>query len=385
MRFKSHSIKQYLLIILIGTFLFILTSCSKTTSTSTLSYTKCATTAFTHTITKTTLPTYTKPYVPPIPLQTPHFPEGSPAQIHGKLHVTGANLMDASNTPYQLIGISSHGLQWFPQFINVSSFKTLKEDWGANVIRLAFYSEDYAMQDHTGREALLNTLEDGIRAATELGLYVIIDWHILTDGDPNTYIEEAKEFFDYFATKYANYSNILFEICNEPNGSTVSWDYVIKPYADEILPIIRKSSSDSIVIVGTPIWCQSILSVNQNRINDANVMYALHFYAASHTAPLRDTLKTAYEDKGIPIFVSEFGTCDASGSGTISEVESDAWLTLLNTYNISWVNWSLCDKEEASALLYPGASPEGNWSDDVLTVSGKYIKAKLKERATQKS
>lgn len=385
MRFKSHSIKQYLLIILIGTFLFILTSCYKTTSTSTLSYTKCATTAFTHTITKTTLPTYTKPYVPPIPLQTPHFPEGSPAQIHGKLHVIGSNLMDASNTPYQLIGISSHGLQWFPQFINVSSFKTLKEDWGANVIRLAFYSEDYAMQDHTGREALLNTLEDGIRAATELGLYVIIDWHILTDGDPNTYIEEAKEFFDYFATKYANYSNILFEICNEPNGSTVSWDYVIKPYADEILPIIRKSSSDSIVIVGTPIWCQSILSVNQNRINDANVMYALHFYAASHTAPLRDTLKTAYEDKGIPIFVSEFGTCDASGSGTISEVESDAWLTLLNTYNISWVNWSLCDKEEASALLYPGASPEGNWSDDVLTVSGKYIKAKLKERATQKS
>lgn len=293
--------------------------------------------------------------------------------------------MDSSNTPYQLIGISSHGLQWFPQFINPSCFKTLKEIWRVNVVRLAFYSEEYVTQDSTGRETLLNTLENGIRAATELGLYVIIDWHILTDGNPNTYIKEAKNFFDYFATKYANYPNVLFEICNEPNGSTVSWDYVIKPYADEILPIIRKSSPDSIVIVGTPIWCQSVLSVSQNRLDDTNVMYALHFYAASHTVLLRDTLKTAYEDKNIPIFVSEFGTCDASGSGEISTLESDAWLTLLNTYNISWVNWSLCDKEESSALLYPGASTEGAWTDDMLTPSGQYIKARLKERASQQN
>lgn len=34
-------------------------------------------------------------------------------------------------------------------------------------------------------------------------MYVIIDWHILSDGNPNTYVEDAKEFFTQMALKYA--------------------------------------------------------------------------------------------------------------------------------------------------------------------------------------
>lgn len=34
-------------------------------------------------------------------------------------------------------------------------------------------------------------------------MYVIIDWHILSDGNPNTYVEDAKKFFAQMALKYA--------------------------------------------------------------------------------------------------------------------------------------------------------------------------------------
>ena len=73
----------------------------------------------------------------------------------------------------------------------------------------------------------------------DLDMYVIIDWHILMDNNPNTHKEEAKEFFREMSTLYADTPNVIYEICNEPNGNSVTWDKSIKPYAEEIIPIIR--------------------------------------------------------------------------------------------------------------------------------------------------
>lgn len=69
--------------------------------------------------------------------------------------------------------------------------------------------------------------------ASQLGMYVIIDWHILSDGNPNQHKDEALEFFDEMSSKYAGYNNVIYEICNEPQNS--DWNSQIKPYAQEVI------------------------------------------------------------------------------------------------------------------------------------------------------
>lgn len=292
---------------------------------------------------------------------------------HGKLSVKGTQLVDKNGNNFQLKGMSTHGLAWFPGFVNENAFKTLRDDWNTNVIRLAMYTEEYGGYCSGGNQQELKALIDkGVQAATKLGMYVIIDWHILHDNNPQTNKAEAKVFFEEMSKKYKNYDNVLYEICNEPNGGA-SWDGDIKPYAEEIIPIIRKNSPDSVIIVGTPTWSQDIDEAAANPLKEKNVLYALHFYAATHTDWLRQRLIDCY-NKGLPVFVSEFGTCDASGNGSNDFNESKQWLTLLDKYGISCCNWNLANKNEASSVFKESASTDGNWSSGDYSEAGAWIR-----------
>lgn len=84
-----------------------------------------------------------------------------------------------------------------------------------------------------------NKVKEAVEAAKELGIYVIIDWHILNDGNPNQNKEKAKEFFKEMSSLYGNTPNVIYEIANEPNGD-VNWKRDIKPYAEEVISVIRK-------------------------------------------------------------------------------------------------------------------------------------------------
>ena len=187
--------------------------------------------------------------------------------------------------------------------------------------------------------------------------------------------EEAKEFFREMSLKYKDYSNVIYEICNEPNGN-VTWENNIKPYAEEVIKEIRENSKKSIIIVGTPTWSQEVDKPAKNKINDELVMYALHFYSGTHTEWLRERVKEAL--KNIPIFVSEWGVSDASGNGGVYKEETIKWINFMKENNLSYAVWSLSDKNESSALLIPGAS-ENKIIDDNLSEAGKFIKSVIKD------
>ena len=61
---------------------------------------------------------------------------------HGKLAVKGTQLVDKNGQPFQIHGVSTHGLQWFGQYNNKAAYQTLRDDWGANAIRLAMYVDE---------------------------------------------------------------------------------------------------------------------------------------------------------------------------------------------------------------------------------------------------
>mgnify|MGYP004692169483 FL=1 len=206
-------------------------------------------------------------------------------------------------------------------------------------------------------------------------MYVLIDWHILNDGDPNIHIDDAEQFFADMSAKYADYGNVIYEICNEPNGGT-TWDSV-KKYAEQIIPVIRKNAEDAIIIVGTPNWSQDVdIAADAPVEGYDNIMYAVHFYAATHKDDIRGKVETAIQ-KGLPVFVSEFSLCDASGNGGIDYDSSDAWFKLINENNLSYASWSLCNKNETSALLKPDLAATGSISESDLSDTGLYVRDKV--------
>lgn len=302
----------------------------------------------------------------------------TPYERHGRLSVKGTDLVDQSGNRFQLKGVSTHGLAWFPQYVTQDAFKTLRDGWGANLIRLANYTQEYngyCTGDNNNRQRLENVIDTGVKATYNLGMYCIIDWHILSDGNPNIHRGEAIDFFNRMSAKYKNYGNVIYEICNEPNN--VSWNEV-KSYADAVIPVIRANSPNAIIIVGTLTWSQDVDQVAANPVNNPhNVMYAMHFYAATHGDYIRNKLITAH-NANTPIFISEFSICDASGNGNIDYGSAEAWKNLIKQYNLSYAGWSLCNKNESSAIIKSSVSKTSNWTDSELSSTGLWLKHLVK-------
>ena len=303
--------------------------------------------------------------------EAPSVDDSTPYGQHGALHVENGKLTDADGNIVQLYGMSTHGIAWFPQYINYDSFRTLRDDWNTNCIRLAMYTAEYGGYCAGGdKEQLKQLVRDGVSYATELGMYVIVDWHILSDCDPNQNKDEAIAFFREMSEAFADNDNVLYEICNEPNSGT-SWDS-IKSYAEEVIPVIREQKPDAVILVGTPTWSQEIDKAAASPLTFDNVMYTLHFYAGTHKDDLRNRLETCAQNN-LPVFVSEFGMCDASGNGANDFDSTTKWLDLLNKYQISFCCWNLANKDESSSVFKAASTALSDWTDEDFNESGRWI------------
>ena len=252
----------------------------------------------------------------------------------------------------------------------MTSLLVQRTKFNINVFRIAMYTDEGG---YISDKSIKNKVEELVEYCKELDLYVIIDWHILNDNNPNQNKENAILFFKEMATKYKDYNNVIYEICNEPNGN-VTWNNDIKPYAQEVITEIRKIDDDAIIIVGTPTWSQDVDIVSSSPIeNQKNIIYALHFYAATHKEDLRNKLQIALNNN-LPIIVSEFGISDASGNGNIDKNEADIWIETLKNNGIGYVYWNLSNKNESSAMLKSEITNLSNWTNNELTESGIWLK-----------
>ncbi len=304
----------------------------------------------------------------------------TPFSVNGSLRVIGTQLSNQAGSPIQLRGISTHGLQWYPwgHCIKKESLASLANDWGIDILRIGMYVDSGGYNTNPAHfRAMVDTI---VEETLKLGIYVILDWHILVPGDPWVNIEGARGFFEYMARKHGDKGNVLYELCNEPN-SGVTWDR-IKLYAEDLIPRIRKHDSTGIIIVGTPGWSSlglsadgdpaDIISNPISRDNSLNVMYSFHFYAASHGKRYRQAVRSA--SQLIPIFVTEWGTSSAEqGDGPLDRDSSVAWIKLMSERNLSWVYWNFADDKRSSSVLIPGACPKGPWTGSTLKESGRWV------------
>ncbi|MEU2062402.1 cellulase family glycosylhydrolase [Streptomyces sp. NPDC013455] len=302
----------------------------------------------------------------------------TPVGVNGQLHVCGVNLCNQYNRPIQLRGMSTHGIQWFSKCYNNASLDALAKDWKSDLLRIAMYVQESGYEtDPAGFTSRVNSYVDMAEAR---GMYALIDFHTLTPGDPNYNLDRAKTFFASVAARNAGKKNVIYEIANEPNG--VSWT-AIKNYAEQVIPVIRAADPDAVVIVGTRGWSSLGVSdgsneteVVNNPVNATNIMYAFHFYAASHKDNYRATVSRAATK--LPLFVTEFGTVSATGGGAMDRASTTAWLDLLDQLKISYANWTYSDANESSAAFKSGTCNGSDYSSSgVLTESGALIKSRI--------
>ncbi len=295
---------------------------------------------------------------------------------YGQLQVIGTALCDASGNPVQLRGMSSHGLQWYGRYANYDVLKWLRDDWNVQIWRSAMYLVEGG---YIANPVVKTKVTDSVDAAIKLGMYVMVDWHVASDKNPQVYQAQSIAFFAEMAQKYGSVPNIMYEICNEPNSSEVTWAGQIKPYAEVLIAEIRKWDSDNLIIVGTPNWSQDVdIAASDPIAGQKNIMYTMHFYAKSHGKELQKKTETAL-DKGLPLFVTEWGTTKNTGDQFYPK-ESLEWLAFMNKHNLSWINWSVNNKGEDSGILQFNADREGkgNWKTADLSKSGIFIRKILR-------
>jgi endoglucanase len=323
----------------------------------------------------------------------------SPVGTHGKLTINGAKVVGTDDKPVQLAGMSLFWSLWEGEkFYNRQVVSWLVQNWNVTVIRacLGIGQAGSYDTDPNAAQNQYNKIKAVVDAAIANGIYVIVDYH---GHDANISVDKAKKFFGDMSKEYAGVPNIIWEIWNEPdvkNGSGIvyedpaltearkTWDNWrdIKKYAAEVIPVIR-ANSDNIIVVGTPDWSKDVDTAIADPIAGPNIAYTLHFYAGQpyHQDTLRAKARAAVA-MGAPLFVTEFGTTKSDGGsdGTYDSVQTRIWLDWCDSNDISWVNWSIVDKGEASAVLKSGASATGGWTSNDISPSGKLILARLKSR-----
>lgn len=302
-------------------------------------------------------------------LFTTAFANAQVVKNNGNLQVIGTQLCNQKGTPIALHGMSYGWSCFHPSFYNKKTVKWLKKDWNCTVIRAAMGIEpdNGYLQNPKASEKLITDVVD---AAIANDVYVIIDWH-----SHNLNLKEAKDFFDRMSKKYEKFPNVIYEVVNEPDQE--SWEEV-KAYSEEIIATIRKNDADNIILVGSPHWDQDVNLPAENPIkNVTNVMYTMHFYAGTHKQWLRDRTDEAIQ-KGLPIFVSECAGMEATGDAAMDYAEWQKFIDWMNAKKLSWVTWSVSDKDETCSVLKKGASATGNWKESDLKESGIKTRAYLK-------
>lgn len=310
----------------------------------------------------------------------------------GRLTLNGIQLSSSkTGEAVQLRGFSSFG-NYSENCLKGSADIQRIKGMGANGIRLARYFQGdagfFSDQD----------IKDLMKAAKDQGMYCVVDWHLLAEaggsGNPNAYLEQAKQFFTMVATevKNNNYEHIIYELSNEPSKGVSAAE--IRSYSEKIIEVITAiDQTKPVVIVATPSWDQNIktLTIDGGQTlgapytEKANIMYAFHMYAnePAHKALLNTEFLPATQK--IPVFVSEWGTSHAQPEkyqgdklNDCDETVSSQFLAMCNGeggsgQKVSWMNWSYGRKPEGSSVFKESSScmPGDNGAN--LSKSGRFI------------
>ena len=268
---------------------------------------------------------------------------------NGVLRVSDGKLVNEAGNPIQLKGLANFYLSVEPKLARKSVFKRMKDEWGANVLRLPINVDTsswgapeagYASGSDEDRARITATLDKAMADAREVGMYAIVEWVVLEEKNPLAEIDYAKQFFVYVSSTYKDDKHIIYEICNEPNGDA-TWEDV-KEYCSVIIPLIRNNDPDSLILVGTPDFSADLYAPMNDPLEYDNIMYVFHEYTG-HNSKFQQEIEQIDKamEAGLPVFMTEVAGTDAEQEDYYDMDTIQQWMPIVEKYNISYIVWKL--------------------------------------------
>jgi hypothetical protein len=263
---------------------------------------------------------------------------------------------------------------------NKHHFEKVKE-MGAMLVRIPVHP--VAWRGRTP-EKYLKLLDQAVEWCTELGMYIIIDWHSIGNldmelfQDPmyNTSKQETYQFWRTISQHFAGNNTVAFyELFNEPTSyrgqlGTVSW-MVWKKINENMISLIRSYDTETIPLVAGFDWAYDLTPLRENPINAEGIGYVTHPYSNKRSRPWEPKWE---EDFGFaadsyPIIATEFGFDLKNGETITKDHYGNRIVDYLEGRGISWMCWCF-DPEWGPCLLK-------SYDNYELTGTGEFIKKAL--------
>ena len=264
------------------------------------------------------------------------------------LHTDGNHIKNSAGTNVTLKGVSVIAPEQNAvctdcnnKPINDLIDMTVSNGWNSKILRLLVteaIGKDLNAYDAT-------YIKPYVDHAVAKGLYVIIDLHLVRNyGDAAGAVPQSdvKGFWDFIAPRYANNSNVLFEVFNEPIApdNWATWKSYIQPVVDSI-----RSVASNVILMGSPSWSTRLNGALTAPITGGNIAYVYHLYPNQGPATATNLdPKFGNAAATLPVVLTEFGWDPSSSANNVTAGTTSGWGLPLRQYldarpQIGWLGW----------------------------------------------
>ena len=273
-------------------------------------------------------------------------------KYHGKLYKNGKYLVDLEGKQVEIRGIGTHHLLQFKNLHTKECLETLKY-YGINCIRLSAYlktqlfnasNNEYAKGYVDSIAETRAHIEEIVSYCVELGLYVILDWHMhATNSYADMYETEAIDFFTYYSDKYKDTPNVFYELANEPYSITAT---ELITFISKVRPVILANNPTAIMLCGNAKEGIETFYTKLVAAGYTDIFVCPHSYGES--------VKVQYSkwfNNGYPLFVSEWGNSNGFGDGEGNDAATTDLLEWLHETGVGTCFWKYTDQTMTTSIL----------------------------------
>jgi endoglucanase len=259
---------------------------------------------------------------------------------------------------------------------NKAHFEKVKET-GAMIVRIPVHP--VAWRDRTPQK-YLELLDQAAEWCTDLGMYIIIDWHTIGNLEMelfqnpmyNTSKQETYQFWRTIAEHFRGNNTIAFyEIFNEPTTyrgqlGTITWAEW-KLINEKIIDLIRSFDNETIPLVAGFDWAYDLTPIINEPINALGIGYVTHPYSNKRSQPWEPKWEEnfGFAASKYPVVATEFGFGGFPGLKDENDY-GNRIIDYLESKGISWMCW-VFDPEWGPRMLK-------SWDTYELTESGAFFK-----------
>lgn len=311
----------------------------------------------------------------------------SVVEKNGQLSIKGKSLLNSKGEEVVLKGMTSYGIHDCVDFFNSDIIRTLAEDWGSDVLRIAITGDGADSAFMKDPDKYFDPICKICDMCISQGIYVIIDWDIHYDEAATENSKAAVDFFTRLSAIYATSPNIIYGVSNydatPEEGVKDEWTKLIAPFASDVITAIRTNSPEAIVIVGAPNNGLDVDTIGKAKLKYDNVAYGCRLFSGNQKQEQRDKIKTAI-DSGLCVFITEWGLTMNDSKGGVCYLESDRWSQFFEENKISWCNYGIGSfiNNDSNALMllsgkYNNDQKASHWPDGLISKSGLYAREQI--------